>query len=380
MKLATLVAILMLFTGQAWCAPTTPAQENRSKLKALKDEITTLKNQLFNRHSEIDEASTTLQEREQELAAVQTQIRALDSEIKSLQDELAALADRKQALDDLRGRQKAQVARELNSAYRQGNAEAIKVLLNQENPHKLARILKYHHYFAEARREKIERFSATIDELVSVENDINRKQSEVETRRSEQVDALQALAAEQAQRQQALLTLQALLESDQARLKKLNTEREGLENLIARLEETLLAIGKELSVPFTQRKGKMPWPVSGKVTKGFGSKRAQSIQWTGWLFDIGEGTPVTAIHQGRVVFSDYLRGQGLMIIVDHGEGFLSLYAHNQVLLKDVGDWVQPEDRLALAGKTGGLENSALYFEIRHNGKPQDPKLWLTARR
>jgi septal ring factor EnvC (AmiA/AmiB activator) len=116
------------------------------------------------------------------------------------------------------------------------------------------------------------------------------------------------------------------------------------------------------------------------VTQSYGSFRAQSLKWTGWLISASEGSPVTAVHTGRVAFSDYLRGHGLMLIVDHGDGYLSLYAHNRELLKQVGDWVQAGDRIALAGNSGGLTDSALYFEIRHNGRPQDPKAWLGASR
>lgn len=107
--------------------------------------------------------------------------------------------------------------------------------------------------------------------------------------------------------------------------------------------------------------------------------RAQNLPWTGWLIAADEGTAVNAVHPGRVVFSDYLRGHGLVLIIDHGDDYLSLYAHNQVLLKEPGDWVKQGERIALVGKSGGLEDSALYFEIRHNGRPQDPRNWLARR-
>ena len=124
------------------------------------------------------------------------------------------------------------------------------------------------------------------------------------------------------------------------------------------------------------RKGKLNWPVSGRLDKRFGNIRSGSLKWEGWLLGIEAGTPVSTVHQGRVVFSNYLRGFGLLIIVDHGDSYMSLYAHNQELLKDTGDWVDTGEVLAHSGDSGGLNKPALYFEIRQNGKPRNPKQWL----
>jgi len=191
---------------------------------------------------------------------------------------------------------------------------------------------------------------------------------------------VEILKKEQEQRSAVLATLNAAINSDKAQLGKLQSESKALEEIIARLEHAIHTLGDGSSIPFANLRGKLPWPASGKISHGFGAQRAQSLKWTGWLIDTAEGTPITAVHTGRVVFSDYLRGQGLMVIIDHGAGYLTLYAHNQVILKEIGDWVQAGDRIALAGNSGGLANSALYFEIRHNGRPQDPKSWLSARR
>lgn len=120
----------------------------------------------------------------------------------------------------------------------------------------------------------------------------------------------------------------------------------------------------------------MPWPVQGKIRNFFGQRRNADLHWSGWLLGARQATEVAAVHYGRVVFADYLRGHGLLLIIDHGEGYLSLYAHNQVLLKDIGNWVSTGEIIARVGNTGGLESSALYFEIRHRGKAVDPKPWL----
>lgn len=360
-------------------AATSEKEEHLSKLEKLKKEIATLSEHLFEQHSEIDKLTEDLEQKELELADTQRKITGLDRDIAKLQDELDQLADRKANLDNQRQAQQAMVARELSSAYRLGRAEPVKVLLNQEDPQQLARVLKYHQYFTEARRQKLLAFGKTIEQLAAVEASITDKQIALEQNREALDQQAKTLESEREQRGQILVSLETELKTSEAQLTKLKGERKGLEELIARLESAVFDLTGEVATPFAKRKGKLAWPTTGKLTKAFGNQRAQNMSWTGWLIEAPEGQPVSAIHTGRVVFSDYLRGQGLMIIVDHGGGYLSLYAHNQVLLKDVGDWVQPGDNLALSGNTGGLKNSALYFEIRHNGKPQDPKIWLANR-
>jgi septal ring factor EnvC (AmiA/AmiB activator) len=127
---------------------------------------------------------------------------------------------------------------------------------------------------------------------------------------------------------------------------------------------------------FAQRKGKMLWPTQGKLLHQFGDNRQGSVTWDGLRIQAESGTPVRAIHGGRVMYADTLRGQGLLIVLDHGDGYMSLYAHNDALLREAGEWVQPSDVIARAGNSGGEKESALYFEIRKNGNPIDPLPWL----
>jgi septal ring factor EnvC (AmiA/AmiB activator) len=355
-------------------------KEARSQLEALKERITELGDKLLQRNSEVDDLSAELQNSEQTLAQTNKRIADLDGEVDTLEEELSLLAERKTELENRSLAQKNLIAREVRSAYRQGSSEPVRLLLNQEDPQKLARILTYYRYFAEARREKIDDFTATLNDLASVETAIKTKQHDLLSRRKALVKEAETLATEQEQRSAILASLNAALSSDKAQLDKLNQERKALEQVIARLEQQIQTLANKSSTPFAKLRGKLPWPVMGKIRQGFGSHRAQSLKWTGWLIAAEEGTPVNPVHNGRVVFADYLRGQGMMVIVDHGGGYLSLYAHNQVLLKETGDWVQAGDKIALAGNSGGLSDSALYFEIRHNGKPQDPKVWLSAQR
>lgn len=129
--------------------------------------------------------------------------------------------------------------------------------------------------------------------------------------------------------------------------------------------------------PFKELKGKLPWPTQGKIIKQFGSARATNkVRWQGLMIASDEGAPVHAVHHGRVVFADYLRGHGLLLIIDHGDSFLSLYAHNQMLYKEIGDWVSAGEEIATVGQSGGQDQAGLYFELRHQGKPTNPNSWL----
>ena len=194
------------------------------------------------------------------------------------------------------------------------------------------------------------------------------------------VERQRQVVAGQQQRKKALAALSASLKTDRQRLNKMTRERKDLEQLLSAVEEAINDIKVPNDYrPFAQRKGKLAWPLKGRIRAGFGNPRSGSLRWEGWLIQANSGTPVKAVHHGRVVFADYLRGFGLLSIIDHGDDYMTLYAHNRDLLKEVGDWVLPGEVLAYAGNSGGREESALYFEIRRKGKPHDPKVWLARR-
>jgi murein hydrolase activator len=370
--------LLVIFCCLLPLAAESNEQENRSRLEALKAQIVQLKKSLTNRFSEIDNLADQLAEREIAAGKLKARVHKLETDIAALEAEVTKLRNRQAALEKYRAEQQAMIAREVNAAHRLGRSEPIKLLLNQEDPHQMARTLKYYKYLVKARRDKIEQFELTIAELVTVEQDIAIKQQDLLRAKEENAVELAELAAEQEKRRAVITELNKALSDDNARLGKLNQERTQLEDLIARLEQEIHDLGPQAAEPFDKVRGKLPWPVKGSVRQQFGSTRSQDLKWSGWLIQAGEGAPIKAVHNGRVAFSSYLSGHGLLIILDHGDGYLSLYAHNSLLLKEVGDWVQSGDAIAQAGTTGGLTSSALYFEIRHNGKPQDPKRWLRA--
>ena len=187
------------------------------------------------------------------------------------------------------------------------------------------------------------------------------------------------LTAAQASRKLALEELSASISTSSAQLKEKEENRKQLEDLLRAIEEAVVNLETpDNYASFQSAKGEMPWPIDGKHSNQFGRSRNEGkMRWQGITIPAEEGTTVQAIHHGRVVYADWLRGSGLLLIIDHGDGYMSLYAHNESLLREVGEWVTVGSPISTVGNTGGEDQAALYFEIRHNGKPTDPNGWCT---
>ena len=355
------------------------AKGEQAKLETLSSEISQLQKKLRITRTERDKSAARLRAIELQSAETRRGVLKLDKEIRLLGTELSKLYSQQKQLDNQRHRQAGQVAQELSAAYRLGREEPLKVLLNMENPEEIGRTLKYYEHIVKARSKILEDYQSTIRELDTVEQALLSKQNALADKKGQLLAIQQTLSNEKKQRSALLQGSRQQIKSKEGRITSLNLERKQLESIISALQKHLKNLKIPDNQPFSQRRGKLPWPVKGRVGHSFGSARGSHLKWHGWLLNARDASPVKAIHHGRVVFSDYLRGQGLLVIVDHGDNYLSLYAHNQVLLKETGDWVHPGEVIAKVGNTGGLERSALYFEIRRKGKAIDPKRWLKPR-
>lgn len=348
------------------------------KLNKIKQDIIKLEKSIKGSGEQQGTLNHALKKSELASAKLNRKINELEKTLRSLRSELDDLQQQQLKLEQSLKSQQGLIAQQITSAYKMGSEESIKLLLNQEDPETVSRTLKYYHYFLQARAKKLEEYRATLATLKQVESQIIDRQTQVTSNQSALKDQQKQLLAKQQQRRDVLAKLNQQINSSQQRLKKLRSERSKLESILKSLEEGIAKLSLPATEePFKGRKGKLPWPVSGRLSKYFGASRKANIRWDGWLLKAKEGSPVKAIHHGRVIFSDYLRGHGLLLILDHGDGYMSLYAHNQVLLKETGEWVLPSEIIAKVGNTGGRDEHALYFEIRHNGKPTNPKRWLT---
>lgn len=375
------LAQALLLTGGLWASFAVIADsEQQAQLTELKQAISTLESKLQRQRGEKDNLQQQLKTIELEASRVNSTIRQSRAEIADTERELAELAETKQQLRRDIAQQSSAIAEQIRVTHKTGSEEPIKLLLNQQDPQKLARVFKYYDYLLAARSQKIERFKADIDQLTALEETINKHKITLAKSKKTLEAERKALVATLDNRTATLQQVQQQLLSGRQQLLNLRAQRDELQALINTVERAAAKLVPPTDYPsFSSSKGKLRWPVKGSVSQGFGSRRAGDLRWQGLLIKAKSGNPVKAVHHGRVVFSNYLRGFGLLIIVDHGDGYMSLYAHNEVLLKDTGAWIQSDEIVARAGDTGGLTSPALYFEIRRQGSPVDPIRWLRRR-
>jgi septal ring factor EnvC (AmiA/AmiB activator) len=239
-------------------------------------------------------------------------------------------------------------------------------------------MLAYYHYFEHARVGEISGLLKDLDALAQVQAQIERETAELKTAHDERAAEARQLDADRAERGRVLGLLDDTLKDEQARLAALGKDEKGLLELLERLRDIFADIPKQIAgaEPFAQLRGQLNWPLRGRLVSGFGGNDEAEHGSHGVLIAAASGSDVHAVSHGRVVFADWLRGFGLLIIIDHSDGYLSLYGYNETLLKDVGDWVNANDVIAASGDSGGRKTPGLYFELRYQGKAIDPKGWL----
>lgn len=354
-------------------------EETREKLQELEADIKNITEEMSDASSRQTELQQQLRQAEVELGTLQRQISENQQALQSGAKELVALQEKEAELAQARDKQQARIAQELKTAWQMGRQGEIKILLNQENPHTVARSLGYYRYFFKARNTLLEQYRATLRELAELQQRIDSTQADLAARGETLKQQLTELTAAQANRKLAMEELNASISNISAELKQKEQDRKQLEEVLRAIEEAVV----ELELPsnfasFQSAKSRMPWPVDGKPSNQFDRPRNDGkMRWQGVTIPAKEGTTVKAIHHGRVVYADWLRGSGLLLIVDHGDGYMSLYAHNESLLREVGEWVTAGTPISTVGNSGGEEQAALYFEIRHNGKPTNPANWCT---
>jgi septal ring factor EnvC (AmiA/AmiB activator) len=374
-----MVAVVVLTSLPPPATAQSDEEKARSQLQELQRDIKRINREIASASARRNSLQKQLRQADLELGKLQ---RSLADNRRSLADnrsKLRALEQRRGTLEQSRERQQERIATELRAAWKMGRQGQLRVLLSQESPHTVARAMGYHRHLFQARNELLVTYRDTLLELQALESDIATTMAQLETQQ-------ETLAREEAQvikvqesRKIAVAQLNASIDSKGARLKKLEADRKELESLLQAIEEAVVNLQvPDNYQPFKSVRGKMPWPVPGKPSNRFGRPRNEGkMRWQGVTIPAKEGTPVRAIHHGRVVYADWFRGSGLLLIIDHGDGYMSLYAHNQTLLKDVGEWVAAGTTVSTVGNSGGQDRAALYFEIRHQGKPTDPARWCS---
>lgn len=357
---------------------TDPADPRQAKLEKLRQVIDQLKTELDSVKDSRGELLKDLEKSESKIGELNKKTKQLEEEIDNNQTKLMDLQRNKERLTTVKKQQQRQVTEQVNTAYRLGQQSHLKLLLNQRDAALVARNLKYFDYVVAARAEHIAAATATIQQLNTLKPRITYEQQNLKRNSKSLRQQQQAMKSEQQERKRTLQKLEATIANKDQQLKNREKDQKRLQHLI----ERVVRVAGDIEAPvnakeITQLKGRLPWPTAGKIRHKYNSQRvAGKIRWQGLVIDAPADSPVKAIHHGRIVFSDYLRGHGLLIIVDHGHGMLSLYAHNKALYKTLGEWVNSGEILAAVGNSGGQSRAGLYFELRKNGAPTNPHRWL----
>lgn len=332
--------------------------------RALEGERGAASRELRAADAKVGEAVRALRRTEAGIATSETELQQLQSQQRELE---AGLSGQREALAAL-----------VRSAYALGRHEQLKLLLAQDRAADLARVLAYHRYFQADRQERIAGLIEELRALAAVARQIQDQREVLEAARARQQADLAALETQRGERATLLATLEAGFKDRAVRLAALGKDEAGVVKLLEQLRDAVADIPRQVddNRPFASRRGQLGKPLAGTVLAAFGGRLPDGRGSDGLLIAGTAGAEVRAVAPGRVAFSDWLKGYGLLTIVDHGDGWMSLYAFNDALLKDAGDWVRAGDPLATVGSSGGQGRPALYFELRRNGQPQDPKPWL----
>lgn len=357
------------------------ATQKAAELQALQGKIRSLQSSLQANRERKSRAEQALSDVETRISDVSRALRRLEAKLQSARAQRDKLhAERQDGEQKLAG-QSERLAREVRAAYAMGRQQQVKLLLNQEQPDAVGRMQVYFSYFSRARSRHITSMRETLGRLSQLEADIEAETREIAGLKARQQAESTKLQTEKQAREQAVEALVAQLLNQGGELKRLQNDEKQLQELVYSLQELLADIPADTqNRPFKSLKGRLRWPAQGQLTRRFGTKRGDSgLTWRGVVIEAPRGGKVRAVSQGRVAFADWLRGFGLLLIIDHGDGYMSLYGQNEALYKEVGEWVDSGEVVAILGASGGRTTSGLYFELRHNGRPVNPRHWCTGR-
>lgn len=381
---------IALLLALALAAGAVPAQDDdkaareaelKARLEAVRDEQRRIDVERAGARGQSQDLVAKLREDELEIARVAAEIATLDERITAQGAEVARLDVEAAGIEARLATQRAALAALLRSAYAAGRHERLRILFAPEDFGRIERALAYHRYLQRDRVARIAVLRGDLEALAAVRTAAQAAARVLADARAARAAQVAALVEARAARAATLAALQARIADATQRLAALGKDELGLIDLIARLRDAIADIPKVLAgaEPFASLRGRLPWPAVGRMLEGFGVATGGGRPSEGVLIAAARGAPVRAVSHGRVAFADWLAGYGLLLIVDHGDGYMSLYAHNEAMRAEVGDWVSAGEVIAEAGSSGGRSESGLYFELRARGRPVDPVGWLARR-
>jgi septal ring factor EnvC (AmiA/AmiB activator) len=400
--------LVLLVLSWPLLAGANQVDSKQSELAVLKQRLQTLERDFRKTQATRKGAVDELRQSERAISNAVRQLRRLDSERQRMQGELQTLEQQSAATDARIRQQQAHLAEAFKGAYQRGQGDALKLFLNGGNPNQTARDLRYLAHLSRAQHELIDALRADLAQLNALQQQTAHKSEELAKLQAAHEAEQKQLQADRRARQAVLGKLSAQIQQQQRQISNLKRDERNLTQLVERLNRLMaqqaararateqarskpaagqtrkpVAVNTETPVafssgqPFSRLKGALRLPVAGELMNRFGAPReGGGVNWKGLFIRAAQGTPVKAIAAGQVVFSEWLRGFGNLIIVDHGESYMSLYSNNESLYKQVGERVQPGDAIAMVGNSGGQPDAGLYFEMRYQSRPVNPLLWV----
>jgi len=354
-----------------------PAAERdpEKELREVRERIEELQRSIRRDTDRRDALTSQLRDAEENVRSARGRLGSVRKQIEASDRRLAALGEQRWRQEAKLSEERATLARQLRSAYMSGSEEAVKLLLSQQDPAAFGRMLTYYGYFGRARAGLIAAIRASIaavEEAVAAENAERERLAALESTSRRELSSVDAARTE---RSRALRAMTAQIRTQSDTVSKLGREAAALEKLIKDLRRALKDLPPAAGQAFERLRGKLAWPVAGKIAARYGQPRGGGLKWNGVLVEAGRGSEIRALYEGRVAYSDWLPGMGLLLIIDHG-GYMSLYAHNEQLYKAVGDRVEGGEVVGTVGDSGGRSQPALYLEIRRGAQPVDPVPWF----
>lgn len=353
-------------------------QAKKQELEKLRQRIGKLRRSIEQKQEEKDSAAKYLKDIEVRIGERAYVLNKINRHLRKQKRELRKLKKQQQQTRNKLASQRNILSEQIRAAYMIGQQEYLKLLLNQENPAAIGRTLTYYDYFHKARSHHIDEAVVSIKKLENLTAQVKIKTNELKTSRKQQQVEKQKLEDDFIDRSIVVKKMEKEIATQGNRLKKFVADEKQLQQLLKEIRKIMPSMLTEIDKreTFSKRRGRLKWPVKGKVKRLFGrSRQAANVKWNGVLIPSREGNNVRAISHGRVAYADWLRGYGMLVIIDHGDGYMTLYGYNQALYKDTGDWVEEGEVIASVGRSGGQQKSALYFEVRVKGRPSNPVKW-----
>lgn len=370
---AFFICLVLFFCTLNVFAQADSSAKTNQQLSDIQQAINQQKQNLLNTNVKISDLEQQLKTDDLAIGKIAKSLSDTSSNLSTTRKKLAQLSSEKKQLELAKKQQEQILAKQLRAAYSAGHHDYLKLILNQEQSSSVQRTITHYQYLNAARIKEIEAFKVTITQLNDVTTQYQQQAEQLSQLTQTQNQQKQILELSKTKQQQTLKALNKKALTEQQKLAKLEREESALVTLLKKMAAAAQA-AKNL-VGLSKLKHKLSWPVKGRIDHSFGSSKQGYLKWKGVFLSAPIGRQVKTIHNGTILFSDWLKGYGLVSVVDHGDGYMSLYGHNQALLKTVGDRVEAGEPIALVGQSGGQAESGLYFEIRHIGKAVNPKLW-----